>query len=282
MDPVAEAETGEVVLHRRHERCGAAQVDLDRGRVLGDAAQVVLAEEADQVTGGRLVGEPQQQSTLGQGVGEAAQLVEVAHVGGGVAVVDEGDRAAVAFVDEGAQHGQDRGDPAAAAHHHQVVAPFRRSGEHEVAPGLGQADDVPGAGVVHQVATDPPGGVGLDGELQGSVGPVRGPGQAEAALVDDTGDVDADHHVLAGPEPGPRVVGGQGQRDGADHLALDGHHLGSGLANHPAGIDQLQVAVHAVGSGQLVDQPGGQRPANDPPGTDGGERSNHDIDSIAQ
>mgnify|MGYP000846979097 CR=1 FL=1 len=212
-----------------------------------------------------------------QGVDEASQLGAVGEVLGGERVVEEGDRAAMALVHQGPQHRQHRGDPAAARDEQQVAVALAGLGEHEVAPGFREAQHQPGCGVVDQVAADPTGRVGLDRELEGAVGPVGRAGQAEAAPVDHAVDRHPHQHVLAGPEALPGRVGPEGERDGAGGLALHGDDLGPHLADDPAGVDQLEVAIDAVGSGQAIDQIGGQGPTQEAGGAGraGGGKERH-------
>lgn len=169
----------------------------------------------------------------------------------------------MSVVDEGAEHGEDRGDAAAAADQDQVVGPLIDVGDDEVALGRRQADHHPGACVGDEVATDPPGRVGLDGELEQAVGVVGRAGEAEGPLVHDPVDLHADHHVLAGPEALPGGVGAEAQGDGSGGLAPDGDHLGPHLTHRPPWVDELQVAVDAVRCAQAVDEVRGQGPPHD-------------------
>ena len=91
-----------------------------------------------------------------------------------------------------------------------------------------------------------------DGQLdvRGALGVGRRIAAGAAAAVDLDGEVD----VLAGAETGERAVGLQGQGDAARGLPPHGDDLGAGFAQRPGRGDQLGVPVHAVRSGQQVDQ----------------------------
>ena len=91
-----------------------------------------------------------------------------------------------------------------------------------------------------------------DGQLdvRGALGAGRRVGPGAAAAVDLDGEVD----VLAGAEAGERPVGLQGQGDAARGLPPHRDDLGPGVSRGPGRVDELGVPVHAVRSGEQVDQ----------------------------
>jgi hypothetical protein len=87
-------------------------------------------------------------------------------------------------------------------------------------------------------------------DVRGVLGAGRRIGPGAATAVDLDGEVD----VLAGAEAGERPVGFQGECDAARGLAPHRDHLRAGISNGPDRVDELGIPVHAVRSGEQVDQ----------------------------
>ena len=248
------------VLHPQPRVVGERLLDqLDEpGRAAGPGVDVGVLRRASGPArrwcsaGSPALGVEQVDVDVGRQVG---QLVGVDLVVGRLGVVHEVDGAAVPAAQQRAQDRHHRGDAGAAGDQQQPAG--QRVGQGELAVGLREVDDVADPGVVDQVLGHHAVGVGAHGERDEVAGLGLRRGDREAAGTAGAVDLDADLDVLAGLVAAPgagRLEGDRGDRLAGAGLAGDVDDAGAHLVDDPHGVDELEVAVHAVGRRERADQ----------------------------
>ena len=141
----------------------AADEGLGAGVITDCLAQVLAAEVAVEVARALDARVRVQDADVRPRPGELAQLLVVGDERRRGRVVKEGDVAAVVLIAQRSQHRDHRGDPAAAADQQEPLG--AGGGKGEVAAGLRELDEEPGASVLVEPVGDAALGVGANGDL---------------------------------------------------------------------------------------------------------------------
>ncbi len=189
------------------------------------------------------LGGPQQ--AVGVGVpleegqpGHAAQLRAEQDVVAGERAVQQDDVGQRPALGQLAEHPHDGREAAAGGHHEHLRG--QGVGQHEVARGLVEPQDVAGADRPGEVVRDDAVRDRLHGDPDRAVGPGR-TGEGVRAAVPDAVDADADPDPLAGAVPGPAAAGLQHERGGAGGLAPHVDDAGPEVDRAVEGVDQAEV-----------------------------------------